>query len=138
MKLEHLNLVVHNIETSLAFYKAAFPHWTIRAKGSGPWNGVQRNWIHFGDEQSYLALNDNGLDKNRVLEGYQIGLAHFAFVVTNLKSVITRLSNAGFTIADEGAKNAFRKNVYYIDPDGFEIEFVEYLSDLPYERNLND
>jgi hypothetical protein len=34
-------------------------------------------------------------------------------------------------------EEAFRKNVYFVDPSGFEVEFVEYLSDLPEERNLD-
>ena len=35
----------------------------------------------------------------------------------------------------DGAIEPFRKNVYYVDPNGFEVEFVEYLSDDPEERN---
>jgi hypothetical protein len=27
--------------------------------------------------------------------------------------------------------------VYFIDPNGFEVEFVEYLSDIPAQRNLS-
>ena len=33
MRLEHVNLVVRDIERSLAFYKAACPHWNIRSEG---------------------------------------------------------------------------------------------------------
>jgi catechol 2,3-dioxygenase-like lactoylglutathione lyase family enzyme len=138
MHLEHLNLVVKDLSESLAFYKAVFPHWRIRSQGQAQWYGVERNWVHFGDDYQYLTLNDDGSGENRDLTGHQPGLAHFAFVTENLQAVIGRLEAAGFKVAKTGADNRYRKNVYFIDPDGFEVEFVEYLSDLPAERNLDD
>ena len=74
--------------------------------------------------------------ENRKLDGSLIGLAHFAFVVDNLQSLIKRLEDAGFSVSNTGADEPYRKNCYFIDADGFEVEFVEYLSDLPAERNL--
>jgi catechol 2,3-dioxygenase-like lactoylglutathione lyase family enzyme len=73
--------------------------------------------------------------KNRVLEGYQVGLAHFAYVVDNLDAMIERLQKAGFSIAKDGADEPYRKNIYFVDPAGFEVEFVEYLTDVPELRN---
>ncbi|NNO09602.1 VOC family protein, partial [Vibrio sp. B4-12] len=55
MKIEHINLVIKDLEQSLHFYRAAFPHWKIRAKGGGEWYGKARTWVHFGDEYHYLA-----------------------------------------------------------------------------------
>jgi catechol 2,3-dioxygenase-like lactoylglutathione lyase family enzyme len=138
MRLEHLNLVVQDISASLTFYQAAFPHWKVRTKGESSWHGVKRNWLHFGDDYNYLTFNDNGVGINRDLTGHQVGLAHFAFETSNINTVIERLELAGFTIAKPGAKDRYRKNVYFIDPDGFEVEFVEYLSDLPFERNEDE
>ena len=138
MRLEHLNLVVTDIQKSLNFYQAAFPHWKVRSIGNAEWYGVPRNWIHFGDDYQYLTFNDDGVDTNRDLSGHQIGLAHFAFVTNNITAAINRLHSAGFNIAKSGAENQHRKNAYFIDPDGYEIEFVQYLSDLPDERNLDD
>ncbi|TQV89465.1 VOC family protein [Aliikangiella coralliicola] len=135
LHLEHLNLVVKNITESIAFYQAAFPHWKIRGGGENDWYGKPRKWVHFGDDYQYLSLNDNGVDKNRDLQGHQVGLAHFAYVTNDIDGVIKRLQNAGFEIAIEGADDPYRKNVYFIDPDGYEVEFVEYLSDDPKERN---
>jgi hypothetical protein len=91
--------------------------------------------VHFGDNEQYIAISDHGEGKNRDLSGHQIGLAHFAYVTNNLNAVIARLKHAGFAISKEGAVNPFRKNIYYIDPAGFEVEFVEYMSDVPSERN---
>ncbi len=136
MRLEHLNLVVADIPTSLVFYKAAFPNWWIRSEGESDWSGKKRNWVHFGDDYNYIAFADNGEEAGRDLSGHQVGLAHFAYVTNNLAAVIERLEQAGYVIAKPGAIDKFRKNIYFLDPDGFEIEFVEYYSDLPTERNL--
>ena len=133
--LEHINLVVRDIEQTLKFYQAAFPHWSVRGGDNSEWYGKARNWVHFGDDYQYLAFNDNGEGENRDLTGHQVGLAHFAFVTNDLDAVIDRLANAGFEIAKDGAEDPFRKNVYYVDPTGYEVEFVEYLTDLPSERN---
>ncbi len=133
--LEHVNLVVEDLDRAMKFYQAAFPHWKVRASGGGEWYGKPRKWIHFGDDFQYLAFSDFGEGNNRDLTGHDSGLAHFAFTCTNLEAVVSRLANAGFDIAKDGADEPYRKNVYFIDPDGFEIEFVEYLSDIPEERN---
>lgn len=136
IQLEHINLVINNLDKSLAFYRAAFPHWDIRAKGGGEWYGKPRVWVHFGDDYQYIALNEFGVGENRDLKGHQVGLAHFAFVTHNLTALIERMQSAGYAVDKDGADEPFRRNVYYIDPDGFEVEFVEYMSDLPAERNI--
>ena len=75
------------------------------------------------------------VEENRNLKEHQVGLAHFAFVTSDINGLIERLKEAGFEISIDGADNPYRKNVYFIDPDGFEVEFVEYLSDQPELRN---
>jgi len=135
MHLEHLNLVVTDIDASLAFYQAAFPHWRVRQQGQSSWSNKPRRWLHFGDDYQYLTFNDNGAGENRDLAGHQPGLGHFAFVTSNIEELVERLAQAGFTVAKDGADEVYRKNVYFIDPAGFEVEFVEYLSDIPAQRN---
>ena len=135
MYLEHVNLVVSDIELSLRFYRAAFPHWSIRSEGQGKWHDKQRRWIHFGDQNTYIAMSDHGKGKNRDLSGDQIGFAHFAFVVRDIHSLIQRMVKAGYEVDNHNFDHPFRKNAYLLDPNGFEVEFVEYLSDLPSEQN---
>jgi catechol-2,3-dioxygenase len=135
MHLEHVNLVVTDISKALSFYQAAFPNWRVRAKGKGEWYGKPRTWLHFGDDYHYIAFNDYGEGNNRDLTGHQVGLAHFAYVTDDLAGTIKRLQHAGFSIAQSGAEHPYRQNVYFVDPDGFEIEFVQYLSDIPAQRN---
>ena len=135
MEIEHLNLVVKDLARTLTFYQAAFPHWYVRGKGEQTWYGTARKWVHFGDENHFITFNDSGTDSNRELTGNSVGLAHFGFITQNIDSVITRLKHAGFDIHKTGAENTFRQNVYFLDPDGFEVEFVQYFSDQPQERN---
>lgn len=138
VQIEHINIVVKDLAGSLNFYKAAFPHWSIRAKGEMNWYGKVRNWLHFGDDYFYLSLNDSGEGENRNLKGVQVGLAHVGFVTNNLNRTIQRLRAAGFKVDKDGADSQYRKNAYFLDPDGYEVEFVEYLSDLPIERNSEE
>lgn len=133
--LEHVNLVVDDVAKMLTFYQAVFPHWKIRDDGVDDWNGKPRKWLHFGDDYYYMALSDNGEGSNRDLKGHQVGLAHFAFVTNNLDEIIERLAKAGFEVAKDGGENPYRKNIYFVDPAGFEVEFVEYLTDDPKLRN---
>jgi len=135
MYLVRFNLFVDDFVAMRDFYKAAFRHWCIRRQGEGVWYVKARKWLHFGDDFQYLALSDNGEQHNRDLTGHQIGLAHFAYVTNNIAAVISRLEDAGCSIDKPGAENPFRKNVYFIYPAGFEVDFVEYLSDIPNERN---
>ena len=136
--LEHINLVVRDIKETLAFYQAAFPHWSIRGGGQSKWYGKPRNWVHFGDDFQYLAFNDLGVGDNRDLTSHQVGLAHFAFVTNDLKGLIDRLTQVGFNIDNQGAEDKYRDNVYFVDPNGYEVEFVQYRSDLPSQRNRYD
>jgi catechol-2,3-dioxygenase len=138
LHIEHLNLVVNDIPETLTFYQAAFPHWKVRAEGTGEWHGVARNWLHFGDDYQYLTFNDDGVTENRDLSGHQVGLAHFAFVTNNLLAMKQRLAEAGFSVRTEGPVHPHRANLYFIDPNGFEVEFVEYFSDIPEQRNSGD
>ena len=135
MHLEHINLVVNNIEETLTFYQTAFPNWAVRGEGEQEWFGKTRRWLHFGNNEQYLVFCNEGEGKARDLTGHQIGLAHFAYVITNLAEMQARLLAAGFKHAKDGAEDPYRSNIYYVDPNGIEVEFVEYHSDLNERRN---
>ena len=93
---------------------------------------------HFGDDYQYLTFNDNGITDNRDLSGHQVGFAHFAFVTNNLTAMKHRLAKAGFEVHKRGAEHPHRANLYFLYPNGFEVEFVQYFSDLPEQRNSGD
>jgi len=137
LAIEHLNIIVKNMDDTIKFYQALAPHWKIRSQGKSTWYGTDRNWVHFGDDYQFLSLNDNGTGINRNLESNNLGLSHFAFSTNNLNAATKRLQAAGFAIKIPLRQDEYRMNIYFLDPNGYEIELVEYLSDIPSERNLD-
>lgn len=135
LQLEHLNILVKDIETTLVFYQAALPHWSIRGRGKTSYTGVERDWVHFGDNYHYLTFNNAGHGQVRPPKSLDVGISHFAFVCQDINAVITRLEQAGFTPYIPLSQDNARYSVYFLDPTGFEVEFVQYISDLPAERN---
>ncbi len=135
-KLEHINLVVAEIDPTLTLLGAAFPEWRLRGEGRDEWYGMPRRWVHFGDDDTYVTLNDFGKGAQRDLKGAAPGLAHIGFEVASVDLIIARLKTAGFEPSHSGTPHPHRRNVYYIDGAGLEFEFTEYLSDAPEERNL--
>lgn len=138
VRLEHANLVVTDMKPTLEFLKAAFPHWRVRGGGKGSWSGKPREWLHVGDDETYISLSDNGEGAPRDLKGHAPGLAHLAFEVSGLDGLKARLAEAGFEITNPGNPTDHRRNVYYVDGNNIEYEFVEYLSDNPDEKNRYD
>jgi len=137
LTIEHLNLVVKDIDQTIKFYQAIAPHWHVRSKGRADWHGTMRNWVHFGDDFQFLTFNDSGTGENRELAGNSLGLSHFAFSTSNLNAATQRLQAAGFEIRIALKEDPFRKNIYFLDPNGYEVELVQYSSDIPSERNLD-
>lgn len=127
-RLEHANLVVKDIQASLDFLLAAFPLWRVRGEGQGRWADRARNWLHVGDDDYYLTLNDGAEGEIRDLGGIAPGLAHLGFVVDDMDNLIQRLTSKGYEIDIVGRNHPHRKTVYFIDPNGFQFEFIQYLS----------
>ena len=140
-KIEHVNLVVTAINPTAAFLRAAFPHWQIRGEGGGEWAGVPRRWAHIGDDETYITLNEFHIPKaargrHRDLQSAEPGLAHIGFEVADLDAVVSRLMKAGYEPHHLGETHPFRRNLYYVNEEGLEFEFVEYASNIPAEKNL--
>lgn len=135
MRIEHINLVVREIEPTMDFLKIAFPHWKVRGSGKSDWYGKPRTWLHFGEEDSYIALSDNGEGESRDLKGHKPGLAHIGFVVDDVDGIIARYADHGISPSSDKSEGLSRKNVYFTDSAGIELEFVQYTSDIPSERH---
>lgn len=133
--LEHANITVNSIDASVHFFTTAFPHFTVR--GGGTSNG--RRWIHLGDENTYVALNEPTEGKMNISKDYLgSGINHIGFVVSNVDEIAERLLAAGFKRDYPKQVEQFRIRDYFADADGNEFEFVQYLSDKPEERNFYD
>lgn len=139
-KLEHANIVVTAIDPIVKFLTAAFPGWRIRGEGDAPFAGMARRWVHVGDDEDYLALTEYYVDANRKgeqrnLKSQNPGLAHLGFVVPSVDELVARLDASGYQPSVWGAEHPARRRVYYIDAEGLEYEFVEYLTDDMSKRN---
>jgi len=136
IRLEHVNLCVAEIEPTLKFLLTAFPDWEVRGRGQNTWFGRDRNWVHVGTDETYITLNDGAQGDNRDLAGHKPGLAHLGFCVDDLEALSERLQAAGYPVEIIGGDHPFRRNLYFLDPAGFEFDFVEYLSEKPEEKNM--
>ena len=130
--LEHANITVSDLDQSVAFFQTAFPDFIIRGGGG---TGVDR-WLHLGNETVYLALNQGENRQERTQERYtQNGVNHLGFVVTDVEELAGRMEKAGYERSYPVQKEKFRVRHYFFDKDNNEYEFVQYLSDVPAERN---
>ena len=134
-RLEHVNLVVPQIDPTLEFLECALPDWKVRGEGKSDWYGRERRWLHFGTDDFYITLNEPAEGVNRDLRGHTPGLAHIGIEVEDSDAVAKRLKDKGYPVSTIGADHPFRKTIYFFDPAGFEFEFIEYLSQRPEEKN---
>ena len=129
--LEHANITVSNLKEATHFFQTAFPHFKIRGGG----NEI-REWIHLGDDNTYLALNQ--FDGKEILnrENYDdLGINHIAFVVEDVSAITNRLLKAGYLRDYPSQNEKYRTREYFADKDGNEYEFIQYLSEVTSERN---
>ena len=132
--LEHANITVNDLDEAVAFFQTAFP--TFKIRGGGEHNG--RNWIHIGDDHTYLALNSSIQKKEPVhnsIDYLKNGFNHIGFVVDDVDSIAIRLLAAGYQRDYPKQTEKFRIRDYFIDKDGNEYEFVQYLTEDINERN---
>ncbi len=124
IRFEHINLSCQDINASKNFYQTLFPNWYVRAEGV--FNG--RRWMHFGDNQFYLALNDE-TEQERVHNAYEnIGINHVGFVIKDGEAMKKMLEDEGIEYYTMSALET-KHRIYVNDPDGNEIELVEYNPD---------
>jgi catechol 2,3-dioxygenase-like lactoylglutathione lyase family enzyme len=121
LRFEHINLSCQNLEASKQFYQTLFPNWFVRAEG----NWHNERWMHFGDRQFYIAFNETP-DAQRTHYPYEgIGVNHVGFVIDNGEKMKAALERNGIEYCTmDSPETKFR--IYVNDPDGNEIELVEY------------
>ncbi len=134
MYLEHANISVNNLNESIRFFQAAFPDFAVR--GGGESNG--RKWIHLGNEQTYLALNEAIEIQHHEKDYLKNGINHLGFVVNDVEAIADRILTAGFKRDYPKQVEKYRIRDYFADADGNEYEFVQYLSEDLDERNFYD
>ena len=129
--LEHANITVNNLEAAIKFFQTAFPHFKIRGGGN-----ETRNWVHLGDDTTYLALNEALDQSQKVEKNYdRAGINHIGFVVADVETISKNLLDEGYQRSYPKQVEKYRIRDYFADLEGNEFEFVQYLSDQVEERN---
>ena len=129
--LEHANITVSNLQEAIRFFQTAFPHFKIRGGGNG-----LREWIHLGDEHTYLALNQAKQKDGKADKNYDtIGVNHLGFVVEDVEKIANNLLKNGYKRDFPKEVEQFRIRDYFADADGNQYEFVQYLSEVAAEKN---
>jgi catechol 2,3-dioxygenase-like lactoylglutathione lyase family enzyme len=121
MHIEHVNLTVSDLDRSIAFY-CDLLDLHLRWKGEIG-NGLQG--AHVGDDDSYLALFTASADGTVGLDYTRPGVNHIGFRVADLDETRRRVEQLGCVVTMEADYEPGRR-IYCFDPDGFEIELVEY------------
>ena len=120
-RFEHINIACKDLDATKNFYQTVFPDWYVRVEGTS--NGVR--WMHFGNNQFYLAIQDTP-ELERVHSLYEnIGINHVGFVINDGEEMKTLLEKHGieyYTMTSPETKH----RIYITDPDGNEVELVEY------------
>lgn len=120
MRLEHVNLTVADIERSIGFYSRLFG---LEVRWRGHTNGGLPA-VHLGKEDWYLAIFE-GEARPIEVDYEHTGFNHFGVVVDDLGVAKEALAELGTPISFEPEYEPGRR-LYVFDPDGHEIEIVEY------------
>ena len=126
--IEHANLYVSDLDEGVRFVQTAMPEFEVRGHGVSN----DERWVHIGTESSYLALYEAS-DPESLRTSK---LNHIGFVVDDVASTRERLLRAGYQEGFIADVHPARKRLYFLDRDGLEWEFVEYLTEDAAERNV--
>ena len=134
-RMEHANITVPSIDEAQQFLKLAFPEFRERGEGRSD----RKRWVHFGTEETYIALEEMVEPTVSDRKPYQdAGINHIGLVVEDVEGISAAMSEAGYRTGEVHVEGdgPFRKRVYIFDRGGNEWEFVEYLTEHDAERNV--
>lgn len=118
-RFEHVNQSCRDLDTTRQFYQTLFPDWFVRAEGEDAgWR-----WMHFGDRQFYLALNQPPNSANITQSTGH--LDHIGFVIADGAAMKTILDTHGIPYEVYQSPET-KLRIYVHDPDGTQVELVEY------------
>jgi len=125
MWLEHVNLTVSDLDAATKFYGELLG---LKVRWRREPDAPETPAVHLGDDRSYLALFQADPSKARRLgepEYSRVGFNHVGFVIDDLDAKVAWLARRGIEAEIQDEYEPGRR-AYFIDPDGFEVELVEY------------
>lgn len=121
MRLEHANICVTDVQASTDFYCRLFGLEVS-------WEGLTdagRRAVHVRRGDTYLSLFEAGTAGRASLGYHAAGYNHVGFEVHDLDDYRQRLQAMEVPLKGE-EDYAPGRRLYFYDPDGIEIELVEY------------
>ncbi len=134
VRIEHANLAVRDVDAMVRFLQTAFPDFRVRREGK-TWQGAR--WLHVGTDDTYIAVNEALKQPAEAWVPYagKPGLNHLGYEVDDVEALRARLAGAGYRDSTVPNEHPQRRRVYFLDHEGNDWEFVQYLSDDPALRN---
>ena len=144
--IHHLDLVVSDLERSLAFYRGLLqPLGYVR---EGPIVGERGERVVYFDHirgQGAIGLRERQSDAHGVpYDRYAVGVHHVAFAATSRSMVHERtawLAEQGVTIESGPREYDYIPGyfaVFFYDPDGIKLEIVHVPDDPELAAMIND
>ena len=118
--LDHVGLLVADMERTLRFYRDGLGLTVLRTKGPDD-DGVRSAVIQVGDQEMNVFSAPN-LGKAHEQGG--AGVDHFCFAVeaASIEDVIAQLRAAGLEIAKGPTERRSATSIFLSDPDGVRVE----------------
>jgi catechol 2,3-dioxygenase-like lactoylglutathione lyase family enzyme len=118
-RFEHVNQSCKDLDATRQFYQTLFPDWYVRIEGEqGEWR-----WMHFGNNQFYLALNQPPDTSNLTTSTGH--LDHIGFVIEDGAAMQAILDAHGIDYEIYQSPET-KMRIYVNDPDGTQVELVQY------------
>jgi len=147
VRIDHVNIVVTDMERSVRFYAEALGlRRGFEKILEGPWIetvtgllGARAHCVFMAPDDAatrleliqYLTPEGESIPANRLPQ--TVGLRHFGFLVEDLDAAVERLRGAGAVLISEPVEVPFqvgrlgRKRLcYFHDPDGVVLEVAAY------------
>lgn len=131
MRIDHINRYVSSVEAMVSFYTDALEFILLD-------QGVKANG------QNYAILRNGGIElflseKDGFAFDTDANFRHMGFSVDNADELLYALKAKGYIPKEEKIiVKAFSRQFYMKDPDGFEIDFIQWTNKERFYRHLED
>jgi catechol 2,3-dioxygenase-like lactoylglutathione lyase family enzyme len=127
MRIQHVGLVVSDLDRSRRFYRDALGLEEVPRPPNFTFHGA---WFRFGEHELHLlseAHSTGGAGQPDAGAGEERGLTHhLAFEVADLAAACARLAEAGVLLTGGPMPRGDGvRQVFFLDPDGYVLEYFE-------------
>ena len=128
MRLQHVGLVVSDLERSRRFYAEALRLEEVPRPANFTFAGA---WFRFGDDELHLLVEADTMGEAGQADagaGAAYGLTHHvAFEVDDLEAACKRLDDAGVELTGGPMPRGDGvTQVFFLDPDGYVLELFQW------------